>query len=305
MELRHLRYFLTVAEELNMTRAAARLGIGQPPLSQQIKDLEKEMGVKLFHRIPQGVELTEAGTAFLEKIRPIPGLVSQAVQAAQRAGRGESGMLHLGFNGTAAINPIFPKAIRAFRERYPEVALRLDEANSVRLIASLMDGSVDVALLRPNPSDPEELQTYPLVDERLIAALPDDWLRDPERWGLGFAEDGSVHLPSLKTAPMVLTPRNLGIALHDEILKVCRDAGFSPVLGQPAPQIASILSIVSAGMGYSLLPETMQQLSVKGVSFRHIHGEPLLVHLSIMYLRSNLSPIVHNFVQHLRNQASG
>lgn len=159
MELRHIRYFLAVAEEGNFTRAAARVGIGQPPLSLQIKDLEREIGVQLFHRVPHGAELTEAGRAFLEVARQIPVTASDAVRAAQRAARGETGQLTLGFTGTAALNPIVPASIRAFRRRFPDVEMNLEEANSVALVSGLVDGRLDVAILRPAASDPHS-QTF-------------------------------------------------------------------------------------------------------------------------------------------------
>src|ERR1700752_1218743 len=165
MELRHIRYFLAVAEEGNFTRAAARVGIGQPPLSLQIKDLEAEVGVQLFHRVPHGAELTEAGQAFFAKVKSIPGCATDAIEAAQSAARGEVGRLTLGFPGTAALNPIVPASIRSFRRGFPKVELRLEEANSETLAAGLIDGHLDVAILRPGPSHAGELHVQPLTDE--------------------------------------------------------------------------------------------------------------------------------------------
>src|SRR5690606_29798092 len=131
MELRHIRYFLAVADEGNFTRAAARLGIGQPPLSLQIRDLEAEVGAALFHRLPHGAALTEAGQAFLEAVQPLPGQAAEAVQRARRAARGEAGQLSLGFTGSVALSPLLPACIRAFRQQFPAVDLRVEEANSV------------------------------------------------------------------------------------------------------------------------------------------------------------------------------
>lgn len=238
MELRHIRYFLAVAEERNFTRAAARLGIGQPPLSLQIKDLEAEIGVQLFHRVPHGAELTEAGSAFRDAVMTLPQQAADAVHAAKRASRGETGRLRLGFTGTAALNPIVAAAIRAFRRDYPDVELTLEEANSVALATGLVDGRLDVAILRPSAGDPPEIRKHMLERERLVAALP---ASHP-----AAASGPAVDLVTLAATPLILTPRAIGVSLHEASIAACRTAGFDPILGQFAPQIASILSLVSA-----------------------------------------------------------
>ena len=289
MELRHLRYFLAIAEEGNFTRAAARLGIGQPPLSQQIKDLEAEVGARLFRRVPHGAELTEAGKAFLERVKGIPLQTADAVRAAQRAARGETGRLSLGFTGTAALNPIVPACIREFRRAYPDVEIRLEEANSVALMAGLLDGRLDVAVLRPSESDPPELDYATLAVESLVAVLPS---AHPAA-GTGT----SIDLACLRNDPLILTPRAIGISLHDTALNACRQAGFEPTLGQPAPQIASILSLVSAEQGFSLVPDSMRQFGVKGVVFRRIKGTPPTVRLAIASQRAGTPPSAGNFVR--------
>ncbi len=293
MELRHLRYFLAIAEECNFTRAAARLGIGQPPLSQQIKDLEAEVGARLFNRVPHGAELTEAGRAFLDRVKGIPLQTADAVRAAQRASRGETGRLSFGFTGTSALNPIVPACIREFRRAYPDVEIRLEEANSVALVQGLMDGRLDVAVLRPSESDPPELNYYRLAVESLVAVLP---AAHPA------AKSGhSIDLISLRNDPLILTPREIGISLHDSVLSACRMAGFEPTLGQPAPQFASILSLVSAEQGVSLVPESMQQLNLKGIVFRKIRGSSHTVNLAIALQRARPPQLAVNFVSLARN----
>ena len=288
MELRHLRYFLAIADEGNFTRAAARLGIGQPPLSQQIKDLEAEVGARLFRRVPHGAELTEAGKAFLERVKPILAQTADAVRAAQRADRGETGRLSLGFTGTATLNPIVPACIREFRRAYPAVEIRLEEANSVALMNGLLDGRLDVAVLRPSESDPSEFDYVDLATETLVAALP---AAHP-----GARSSRSIDLASLRDDPLILTPRAIGISLHDTALAACRNAGFEPVLGQPAPQIASILSLVAAEQGVSLVPDSMQQFRINGVVFRKINGSPPTVGLAIASQRAGTSAPADNFI---------
>ncbi|MDA8454730.1 LysR family transcriptional regulator [Acidovorax sp. GBBC 3334] len=296
MELRHIRYFLAVAEEGNFTRAAARLGIGQPPLSLQIKDLEAEVGALLFHRVPHGAELTEAGQAFLEGVQPLPGRAAQAVRAARRAARGETGQLNLGFTGTAALNPLVPASIRAFRHAYPQVELTLVEANSVALAAGLLEDRLDAAILRPSAFDRDALAVQALVDEPLVAALPAEHAAARGR--------GALALPALRTEPFILTPRAIGMSLHDAVLDACRAAGFEPALGQPAPQIASILSLVSAEIGVSLVPACMRQLSVQGVAFRALRAPVPRVGLAVAHRRARPPRLAINFAA-IARQAAG
>ncbi|KYO55528.1 LysR family transcriptional regulator [Tistrella mobilis] len=295
MELRHIRYFLAVAEERNFTRAAARLGIGQPPLSLQIRDLEAEVGTALFHRVPHGAELTEAGAAFLAAVAAIPGQAAGAVKLAQRAARGETGRLSLGFTGTAALNPLIPEAIRAFRRAYPEVVLTLTEANSVALVEGLLEGRLQVAILRPAATDPAELAVHNLADEPLVAALP--------ATHAAAALPGPIDLAQLAADPLILTPRAIGTSLHDVAVGAFRAAGFEPVLGQPAPQIASILSLVSAELGVSLVPVSMCQLGMRGVVYRRLRDPEPTVGLAVAYPRHRPPQPVLNFDRVIRQAA--
>jgi DNA-binding transcriptional LysR family regulator len=172
LELRHIRYFLAVAEERNFTRAAARIGIGQPPLSLQIRDLEDEVGASLFRRVPKGAELTEAGIAFLENVQALPAQVGRAVRAAQRAARGETGSLRVGFTGSAPFNPIVTAAIRSFKRSYPDVELSLEESNTARLLGSLKENVLDVVFLRSKALEGDDLQLRSLLDEPMLVVLP-------------------------------------------------------------------------------------------------------------------------------------
>src|ERR1700719_2776850 len=172
MELRHIRYFLAVAEERHFTRAAAKVGIGQPPLSQQIKDLEGEVGAALFHRLAHGAELTEAGKAFLAGVKEMPSIAERATMAARRAARGETGSLRVGFTATATFNVVVPSAIRTFRRAYPEIYLTLEEANTTRLVTGLREGTLDAVFLPPGTSDNGELQVRRLSEGPMVVALP-------------------------------------------------------------------------------------------------------------------------------------
>ena len=287
MELRHIRYFLAVAEERHFTRAAAKIGIGQPPLSQQIKDLEAEIGALLFRRVAHGAELTTAGEAFLQAVKEMPMLAERATRAARRAARGETGSLRIGLTATAVLNAAVPSAIRAFRRAYADVELVLEEASTTRLVAGLQEGSLDAAFLRPKGSNPEMLQLRLLSEEPMIVALPS---------GHVAAKQRDVDLASLKDDSFVLFPRTIGPALYDAIVNACRRAGFEPVIGQFAPQIASMVNLVAAELGVSIVPASTSQLRVRGVAYREIAGQAPTVRLAIAYRRGETSPIVRNFV---------
>ncbi|PLQ00639.1 LysR substrate-binding domain-containing protein [Cupriavidus pauculus] len=295
MELRHIRYFLAVAEERNFTRAAARLGIGQPPLSLQIRDLEKEIGAPLFHRVPHGAELTEAGQAFLEAVAPLVERADQAIRAARRAGGGETGRLSVGFTGTAAINPIVAASIRAFRNRYPDAELALQEANSIALVDAVLQKRLDMAIIRPSDPKPDEIEVITLESEALVAALPS---AHPAARGRG-----GLDLLTLRDEPFILTPRTLGIGLHDAVLRACRAAGFEPRLGQPAPQIASILALVSGELGVSLVPACTQQFTARGVTYRTLRAPAPRIDLALAWRRDRPSRLVTNFVALARDAA--
>ncbi|WP_029356691.1 LysR family transcriptional regulator [Bosea sp. 117] len=295
MELRHIRYFLAVAEERNFTRAAARLGIGQPPLSSQIRDLEAEIGVQLFHRVAHGAELTEAGQGFRDAVAPLPGQFAAAIRVAQRAGRGETGQLGIGLTGTAALNPIVPDAIRSFGRAYPDVELRVEEASSLTLLNNIVEGRLDVAILRPAESDPVELREESLAEEPLVVVLPAAHPAAQDRRPLD--------LPLLRDDALILTPRSVGTSLHDAALAACRAAGFEPRLGQPAPQIASILSLVAAELGVSLVPASMRQLNVHGVVFRSIRAPTPRIGLAVVYRKTLPPPLATNFARIARNVA--
>lgn len=292
MELRHIRYFLAVAEEAHFTRAAARLGIGQPPLSQQIKDLEGEIGVQLFRRVPHGAELTDAGHAFLAGVRDMPGEAVAAVRAAQRAARGETGSIRVGFTGSAAFNPRVPAAIRRFRRLYPEVTLSLREADSNGLVRALRDGSLDAAVLRPDAIAHDGLAIHPLEEEAMIAAVPS------AHPAAGPAD--AIALAALCDAPFILTPRALGPSLFDIAVGACRAAGFEPVLGQSAPQIASVLALVAAELGVTLVPASMRQAAIAGIRYLDLTDVRPVATLALAHRRGDPSAALAHFTAQAR-----
>jgi len=273
MELRHLRYFLAVAEEANFTRAAARLGIGQPPLSQQIQALERELGTPLFRRTHAGAELTEAGEAFLVEVRRVLADVERAADTARRIARGEAGRLRLGFTASAAFNPRVPRLIRDFRRQWPLVQLVLEETNTAGLLDALRNGRLDAAFIRYTPSAlPAGLDLMRFPDEPMLIAVP---AAHP------LAQHPSAPLRALAGEPFILFPRSFGSSLYDEILSVCRESGFSLQITQEAPQMSSIVNLVAAELGVSVVPASTAQMQLPGVRYVSIEGRVPLARLAL------------------------
>ncbi len=287
MELRHIRYFLAVAKEGNFTRAAAGLGIGQPPLSLQIKDLEQEVGALLFRRVAHGAELTPAGQAFLAVVSGMPDLAERGVRHAQRAARGEIGVLHVGFTASSAFNAVVPGTLRTFRRAYPSVELTLEEVNTTRLTAGLDDGTLDIAFLRPEGASGRDLQLRLISEEPMLLAMPA---------GHALVGEDEVDLAKLAQDPFILFPRSIGPTLYDTIMDACRKSGFEPHVDQFAPQISSIVNLVAAELGVSIVPASMSQLHVAGVVFREIKGQAPTTRLALAYRKGNTSHLVRNFM---------
>lgn len=287
MELRHVRYFLAVAEERHFTRAAAKVGIGQPPLSQQIKDLEREVGTALFHRLAHGAELTEAGKAFLAGVKEMPLAAERATMAARRAARGETGLLRVGFTSSAVFDVVVPSTIRAFRRVYPDIDLTLEEVNTAPLIARLREGALDAAFLRPGAADTGELQLRRLSEEPMVVALPKRH---------HAAASDPVDLALLKDDPFLLFPRDIAPTLYDTITGACRKAGFEPIIGQFVPHMASIVNLVAAELGVSIVPASLMQMRVTGIVYRQIAGQSPTTRLALAFRRGETSPVVRNFI---------
>src|SRR5918999_234361 len=271
MELRHLRYFIAVAEEKHMTRAAERLGIQQPPLSMQIRALEQELGVQLFRRQPRGVELTDAGSAFLDRARAILEQVDHAFATTRRTARGELGRVVVGFTSSAPFHPFVPRVFRAYREMSPLVSLVLEESGSSELVQGLHNEEIDAAFIRSPVADVVDLTVRPLLQEEMLVALPKG---HPLAAGARRSErtkNRTTPLPlsALANETFILYKRPGAPGLYDTIIAACRGAGFSPRVGQEAPRIVSTLNLVAAGLGVSLVPESLRRLQMDGVVYRN------------------------------------
>jgi DNA-binding transcriptional LysR family regulator len=293
MELRHLRYFVTLAEELHFGRAARRLHLSQPPLSMQIKALEQELGTTLLLRTQRRVELTAAGAAFLKEARDILARVATAAEAARRAARGETGELEVGFVSIADYN-ILPPALREFRQRSPGIRLTLREATTDVQLRELVEERMDVGFLL-TPIAEERLQVLPLLRERLVAALPE---RHPATAG-----SGPVSLKRLAESPFILFPRHMAPRLHDTITGFCSAAGFAPRVEQEAVQMQTIVSLVSAGLGIALIPESLRHLGRTGVVYRRLRERSPLTEIALAWRARDARPALQRFVDAVRAAA--
>ena len=295
MELRHLRYFVTVAHEGHITRAAERLHIAQPPLSQQIKQLEAEIGAPLFARHPRGVALTDAGRSFLSDAEAILTSVGHAAQRARRTARGETGRIAVGFTTSAPFHPLVARAIREFRSARPDVSFVLEESSSGDLLAGLREERLDIAFIRSGISDAEGLAVHPLLQEDMVAALP-------ARHRL--ARRRQLALKELAGETFILYRRPDGRGLYDVIISACTAAGFSPHVGQEAPRIVSTLNLVAAGLGITIVPASLSRLPLEGVTYRPLRGRPpLKVPLSLASRRDERSAATLGFIYLVRKLA--
>jgi DNA-binding transcriptional LysR family regulator len=297
MELRHLRYFVAVAEEGHVTRAAERLGIQQPPLSQQIRALERELDAPLFRRKPRGVELTPAGQALFDAARAILARADEAVVATRRAALGEAGRIGIGFTSSASFHPFVPRAIRAFREAYKLVALALEESGTTELVDALRARTIDAAFVRSPVGESPDLVVRPLLAEPMVAALPSGHRL--------AAPGGVVPLAALAGETFILYRRPVGPGLHDAIIAACDRAGFSPAIGQEAPRMLSTLSLVAAGLGVTVVPASMSRLEAEGVVYRPLDpAARLTAPLNLACRRDEISAAVRRFVALVQRSAA-
>jgi DNA-binding transcriptional LysR family regulator len=288
-DLRQLRSFIAVAEELHFNRAAKRLNIAQPPLSQQIRQLEQAVGAQLLLRTTRRVELTPAGAVFLHAARRILAEAGSATEAAQRASRGEMDTLRVGFTDSAAVS-VLPDAIRHFRKSFPHVHLDLREDSSVRQVEAVRRDDIDVALVR-GPLTEGALRTELVLEERFCVAL---WQGHP------LARMKTVPLRRLADQPFVMFPRHLASMFHDVITSMCRSAGFTPDVAYEAAQYQTILSLVAAEVGVSIVPLSVRNIARAGVAFRPLQGASATAQVVAVLRPERSSPVLEGFLRSFR-----
>lgn len=296
MELRHLRYFVAVAEELSFTRAAERLHIGQPPLSHQIQQLEAEVGAQLLERSKRWVRLTEAGKLFLDDARRMLALSEQAMQTARRAQRGETGELRVGFTGSTPLTPLFATVVNRYRERYPGVTLTLQELTTLRQLEAISARELDLGLIRPpEVAIPETLGTSVLRKDSLMVVLPADH---------PLARKKDVKVRDLEGQPFVMFPKDAGTGIYTQIFSLCRAAGFLPTIAMEAKEAHTIIGLVAARCGISVLPPAFDIIRMEGVAYRNLSDPEASTTLMLAQRKDETSALAAAFVA-VAHEAAG
>jgi DNA-binding transcriptional LysR family regulator len=300
LELRQLRYFIAVAEEKHFGRAALRLHMTQPPLSQTIQGLEQLLGTPLFVRTKRSVALTPAGIALLPEAQRLLQQAAALPDLARRAASGNAGLLTLSFISTADYS-ILPPLLLRFRERYPQVRIDLREATTDVQLDDLVLGKIDAGLLLPPFPDKTraQLDYLPLLSEPLLAAIPQGWL--PGKTRGGRRAGGALSLKALSDLPLIIFPRRISPAFHDTIIACFRDAGVTPHIGQEAIQMQTIIGLVSAGMGMALVPQSVSNLKRPGVEYRSLSDAAPLIETGLAWRRDNVSPVLAALLAMLRD----
>jgi DNA-binding transcriptional LysR family regulator len=296
MELRHLRYFIAVAETRHMTRAAERLGIQQPPLSQQIKALEAELGCELFLRHPKGVELTAGGRAFLPEARAILARLEAAAAKAVLAAQGLEGSIAVGITSSAATHPIVPRLIRTYRETYPKVNLILSDGSAADLSDEMEQGRLDAAFLRAPVTQSPKIAYHPLLTEEMLLIVPAGHALVRNRTTDAMPQ---IPLKAVAAEPLILVRRPGAPGMYSNLLEACRRAGFSPRIAAEVERMLSAISFVAAGLGVSAVPASMRGiLSDQVVYCRMLGIDPALsAPLSLAYRVDEVSPTAANLLR--------
>jgi DNA-binding transcriptional LysR family regulator len=290
LPLPQLHAFVVLAEELHFGRAADRLGIAQPPLSQQIRRLEDKVGHALFTRAPGRVALSAAGRELLPAARRALAGLSEGLAAARAAGSGRTGHLRIGFAASLALT-VLPGLLRTHRERFPGVDLDIREMTTAPQLAALREGTIDVGLLREPPDDDPDLAFRTVLTEPFVAVLPS---------AHPVAAHRTIALADLADSPFVLLPREAGPGLHDRITSLCATAGFTPRVVQEAVEWQTVCALVETGLGVSLAPAAMRRIRLRGVAFRAVVPADTRTCVAVGWRRGDQGPLVANLLETVR-----
>jgi DNA-binding transcriptional LysR family regulator len=287
MELRHLRYFVNVAEQGSFSGASRILRVAQSAISEQLANLEQEIGVALFSRSSRKTTLTSAGSAFLEEARRTLTAAEQAIDRAQRVDRGQAGMLRIGFfAGGIGVN--FPHLIQAFRKQAPDVQLSLAEMSPSRQWDALVEGKIDIGFTRRlEPEYRRELRSVVMQQDPIMAVLPKHHRAAP----------GPVDLRDLAHEPFVLSSRETSPAVFDKAIELCSEAGFSPRIASISSVWSSVVLMVQAGEGVALLPMNEQQFRTRDVTFCPLKAKNAFVEFVMAWSARRDNPLVKSFRQ--------
>lgn len=290
MDLRHLKYFTILAEELNFSRAAARLHISQPPLTRQIQHLEDELGTRLFVRSTRGVELTSAGRALLDDAQHILGMVKVAKERAGKAGKGQIGRLDVGVFGSAILNHI-PRLLLQFHNRYPEVEIALHPQTKDEQVAALRERRLTIGFNRHVPVEPD-IVVETVYTEPLVIALN---RKHP------LASHKSIRIAEIVDEPVILYPRNTRTSFAYDVIALIRAEGAEPRVAQEVADVVTAIALVASGFGICVVPEAASSLRLPGVVYRSIKKDPPpSIELACLYRRDDTSPILNSFLDIVR-----
>jgi DNA-binding transcriptional LysR family regulator len=288
MELRHLRYFVAVAEELHFTRAALRLHMAQPPLSQQIRALEAELGVQLLLRTRRSVALTDAGRALLARARELLAVTQALPQELQRVARGEVGLLRIGFSSTLPLTKVLRDVVAEHRRTHPDVALHLREMHSQLQFEQLRRGELDVGLVRYNEAAPEGIRLLLLRRDPLRLVVPSSHR---------FARRRSVTIADCRDEPFIGFPGDAGTGTGPLLKRLCAQAGFEPRIAQEAREATTQIGLVAAGLGIAVLPAPLEAVRIEGVHYVPLQGEGAVLVMSAACRADESSERVLGFVR--------
>ena len=296
-DFRQLRYFVAVAEELSFTRAALRLHLSQPPLSQQIQALEQDLGVRLLERNKRNVALTEPGRIFLEQARQILAKADEARGHVVAAAAGHSGQLRLAYTVSVSFHPALPQALLRYGQIAPNVRMHLSEMYTEPQFAALLAGQIDVGFVRDEPIHPQDARSLRLsvIDrEPLLLALPS---------GHALSGRSSLRLAEVAADSFVSQPRELAATLYDRLVKLATKGGFQPSITQHAQQINGLLALVAAGLGLALVPASMRAVRLAGVSYVKLEDADAYLLLAVASRNDDHSPVLQQFLSTVAESA--
>ena len=294
MELRHLRYFVAVAQDEHYGRAATRLHVAQPGLSRQIQDLEQEIGFRLFDRLPRGVRLSNAGRAFLDDARSILRQVGAATDRAGRVARGLAGTLRVGFPESASWHGIVPESFRRFRKEQPDAELQLNPMSSVEQVQALRVGALDAGFVFNFPKSDPELDQLVVATEHLVLAAPRRHALTKKR---------RLRLRDLIDADFIWFPRRQSATYYDRLMQACMRGGLSPRIVQEAIDQATILSLVVCGLGVAFVSEATRWRCPQDVILRPVVDLSLAIDFALVWRKDNTSPLLSAFIADAQESA--
>ncbi|MBO1001672.1 LysR family transcriptional regulator [Pseudogracilibacillus auburnensis] len=288
MQFHQIKYFIAVAETLHFGNAAKKLNMSQPPLSQQIQKLEESLEVKLFNRTKRNVELTEAGSVFLQEAYKIMEQIESSTDKIKQHSNGEIGELILGYS-SYSIFDVLPMILDTFYKLYPTVEVKLKHLSTAKQIEAFENSEIQVGLLCP-PIDQTNLNLELIYSQPFIVALPSNHPLSRDN------KNESLHISELSNCPFILTPRSIGTGYYDSIINLCFDAHFSPKVVQEVNDLHELISLVSTGLGVSIVPESLIQYKKSNVVFKRLNNDQFKVDTALVYKNTETSPVVYNFI---------